>query len=95
MVMARQIGKGLVDGRRRAVERIDVITDSAVHVGSVNTLLSFRINARRNDSVDEIRLNITSESCLEQLLLVPGALRGGYGSERRVIRPQSTRQELT
>ena len=66
LVMARQIGKGLVDGRRRAVEkRIYVISDSAVHVGSVDTLLRFRIDARRDDTVDEIRLNITSESCLE------------------------------
>ena len=76
--MAGQRGSGFVDGGKTTVEEIGVITDDKIDVRSMNSLLGFLISTCRNNAVDKVRLNITDEGRLEQLLHVPGTLGGGY-----------------
>ena len=93
--MTGQRRSGFVDGGKTTVEEIGVVTDDAIDVRSMYPLLGFLINACRNDAVDKVRLNITDEGRLEQLLHVPGTLGGGYGIKGRVIGTKRTCQKLT
>ena len=95
LVAARQSGLRAGDWRRAGVENVvDVAAVSTSNVGSMNANFSNRIDARGNNTVNKIRLNVAMVRVLEEVLLVPWALRASDRFVRRMVRAEGTSQKL-
>ena len=82
--------------RKAALQKIiHVVTNRATDVRRVNALLSFGVDARWDDAIDEKRYHVLVKRVLKKVFHVPGAFLAGYFVVGRMVREEGASKELT